>query len=1051
MRRQLSYAHAAELLGGSDSSVVKALDKLAGGLLLVATGGGSELAISLFDAKAEFATMGQGLVGGLKERLSGLNRFERTQRLTAAHSVIVLTAFFETVPKFARAMGEIPEKVKNDHGRAKAKLVKDRKKLGEQVYLATGKRLGSERTVSLAKVLLHSEVPTPEPHRTRQEMLDELCNFYRQLLDKLPEFRHDAQLWEELGPAVQAVLRQHDHRACRDFCTTALASYEAHLHRLAIEFPEVAYWISATDHRAIQHQLHRVEMSLSSLSRTMEELATGRSPDRRRRELAALYQDALSRPIVETGEVETGGLRIPLLAHAYIDPDFRAAEVTSRDRPHLESWWAERPARDNIGDFLTGYLTSNTATTRLLLVLGQPGSGKSVLTKVLAARLPAADFMVVRVVLREIPAEAALLDQIEFAIRDATHAQISWTELAGYTGDALPVVLLDGFDELLQTTGVSQSDYLEKIAEFQSRERIHGRPLAVILTSRTAVADRARIPADGVLAIRLEPFREEHVERWVSVWNDTNSDYLHSLGQHELSVAAVMDHEALATQPLLLLMLALYDADDNGLVRMRGGLRQAQLYESLLSAFAEREVRKARPDADEALLREEVDRELHRLSIVAFAMFNRGRLWTNEDELNSDFAALLGRVERRPATTGSFRAPLTASQIVVGKFFFIHEARAIQEGNKITTCEFLHATFGEFLVARLVYGELHDMATLAEAGASRMRQSMPEDSFLHALLSYAPLSARATTLHFLTALLRDSTPSRISVLRTLLLSLFHAALEARLTVGYVDYRPMALSVPARHAAYSANLLLLYSLVDEWFSGSDLFPRASDIIDAWRRQTLLWRAQLPEDGWSWLAVNLTVRRTWEEGRRNIRIAYKPSETVEYLAGPLWSLNEDPATPAITAWHRSNYGSIEMENTFVCDAHLDFLGHVLEPMARDFHTAFTTFAVLEQGRCVSAASALLRLWVVSSRRNTEELADAYDDCLKIALHAFAPFDVENQARYREALLRQFALDRERLPGTWRDRARLLLEKARVDPKTQEWAERAIVKLGFPLRGI
>jgi len=56
------------------------------------------------------------------------------------------------------------------------------------------------------------------------------------------------------------------------------------------------------------------------------------------------------------------------------------------------------------------------------------------------------------------------------------------------------VVLLDGFDELLQATGVSQSDYLLKLARFQQREADQGRPVIVLVTSRTAVADRVRYP-----------------------------------------------------------------------------------------------------------------------------------------------------------------------------------------------------------------------------------------------------------------------------------------------------------------------------------------------------------------------------------------------------------------------------------------------------------------------------------------------------------------------------------------------------------------------------
>ena len=92
-----------------------------------------------------------------------------------------------------------------------------------------------------------------------------------------------------------------------------------------------------------------------------------------------------------------------------------------------------------------------------MLLLGQPGAGKSVLTKVLAARLPTADFLPIRVVLRDVDATRDLQGQIEDALRSATSEDLRWRDVAEAAGGALPVVLLDGFDELLQATGVSQS------------------------------------------------------------------------------------------------------------------------------------------------------------------------------------------------------------------------------------------------------------------------------------------------------------------------------------------------------------------------------------------------------------------------------------------------------------------------------------------------------------------------------------------------------------------------------------------------------------------
>ncbi|MFD1052063.1 AAA family ATPase, partial [Kibdelosporangium lantanae] len=186
------------------------------------------------------------------------------------------------------------------------------------------------------------------------------------------------------------------------------------------------------------------------------------------------------------------GIHLPTLRTAYVNPDFRAAEAPGRLAE--EKWWGEQRVRTDIQTFLVGHLTSPQATEAPLLVLGQPGSGKSVLTQILAARLHASEFLTVRVVLREVPADTDLQEQIERSIRAVTGRTMTWHQLVETAGDALPVVMLDGFDELLQATGVSQSDYLEKVVAFQQREADQGRPVAVVVTSRISVADRARAP-----------------------------------------------------------------------------------------------------------------------------------------------------------------------------------------------------------------------------------------------------------------------------------------------------------------------------------------------------------------------------------------------------------------------------------------------------------------------------------------------------------------------------------------------------------------------------
>ncbi|MGH3720860.1 MAG: hypothetical protein ACRDRI_18830 [Pseudonocardiaceae bacterium] len=345
--------------------------------------------------------------------------------------------------------------------------------------------------------------------------------------------------------------------------------------------------------------------------------------------------------------------------------------MQTTERLAEERWWNEHPVRDDLEGFLLGDLTAPHATEAPLLVLGQPGSGKSLLTLVLAARLPPSEFLALRVALREVPADADLQAQIEHAIRTATGESMPWAALARSAGDALPVV--------------------------------------VLVTSRTAVADRAR-PALGMVAVRLEPFRDDQIARWLAVWNAANASSLAARGVRPLPTESVLAHAELARQPLLLLMLALYDADGNPLQREDAALGQAELYERLLTQFAEREVRKTAAALSATQFERAVDRELLRLSVVAFATFNRGRQWVTETELDADLPALLVEPGDRQRPPSGLRAELTAAEVVIGRFFFVHEARATRDATRLATYEFLHTTFGEYLIGRLITRELDDLA-----------------------------------------------------------------------------------------------------------------------------------------------------------------------------------------------------------------------------------------------------------------------------------------------------------------------------------------------------
>jgi hypothetical protein len=925
MRRSLSYADAARMLGGGDVALVKLLDRLSAFGLLAVPG------IDLIAACRELVRAGDELLTRLGERLRGVDRMTRTERLRAAHAIIVLTAYFDTLQD---VFADLPP------GYAVRIAAVD------QVSLAGGPADAGMRGIAGALVSVVPVQPASAlSHEARLELLE---SFYADICGHVAAYADGLAAWDGLDVAERDQLTARLRGLVPGL---AVARYEELFRRLAGECPEFGIWAGMFEHQATRAEFRS---GLAGLEDLLASIACERVPGKRIDALARTYRAALAKPIVPSGEVPEG-LRIPSLGEGYIDHRVRVAELSASSEPGHDSWWNDVPTRDDACRFLAAYLTSPAAQEVPLIILGQPGSGKSVLTRILAARLPATDFLPVRVELRAVPAEADLQDQIEFAVRSATGERVSWPRFVESGDGALPVVMLDGFDELLQATGVSQSDFLLRVLAFQEREADQGRPVAVIVTSRTAVADRARIP-HGAVAVRLEPFSAGQVSAWLAVWQRANAAPLGERGLRSLPAEVALSHRELAEQPLLLLMLALYDADANALQRAPAEIGRTELYGRLLREFASREVRKGAAGLPEDALERAVEAELLRLSLVAFAMFNRRSQWVSERDLDTDLSVLLDSPDRRPA--GAMRTQLTAAQLAVGRFFFVHESRATQGEARVQSYEFLHATFGEFLVARLVTRILAAIVAREEAAANSPLGGT-DDALLHALLSFAVLTARAPIVGFLGDLLGQMSAEQRKVLTRVLLRLHSRSLYQRTESAYNLYEPLALTVVARHAAWSANLVILAVLNAGEIRGSQLFPHENDPAAPWRNQSMMWRSQMTSDEWYGLCDAITLERTWDGSHRALRLRKDDRTQGVPPSDIYWTYNIPPGHPGrrgIITWGGHGLEYLQRKANFTAGKSDDFMMCAIQPAAEACQSASNVFVSLGADRPISAVQVL-----------------------------------------------------------------------------------------------
>ncbi|WP_159033078.1 hypothetical protein [Streptomyces fodineus] len=729
---------------------------------------------------------------------------------------------------------------------------------------------------------------------------------------------------------------------------------------------------------------------LAELGNLLSDFAGGHGP--------SPSQEALLR--VPIAALDAPGPRLPGLEEGYITPRFRLAGGPPHRRSGIASdkWWAGQPLHDDIERFLAAHVLGLPALLAPLVVLGHPGAGKSLLTKLLTARLPVGEFRPLRVELRHTPAELDIQAQLEHALKRTTGREVGWPNWSEAEKGPVPVVLLDGFDELLQAgaqkLGTARPwGYLREVEDFQRREARQGRPLIVIVTSRTVVADRAEIPSASQV-LRLEPFGEPEIERWLTVWNTTNADYFERHRLLPLTPEVLLPHRDLAAQPLLLLMLALYDAAGNALRLLENeGISSTELYDRLLGEFVGRQVAKEGPlpPAETAAA---VDRELHRLSVIALSMFHRGAQAISGEQADRDLRALV--------------APDDSSGLLFGRFFFVHEALAVVTEERLRSYEFMHATFGEHLAARLIDRALRRL----------VEGLMPlDDGELYALLSFAPLTDRSQLVQNLRGMLAawPAHHTRTS-LAPALIDLFRAAQWDPEHRTLVRYAPVRRRRAYRDAVYEVNLVLIAVLAADEVYASELVGADADVRDTWRQHALEWKGQLSEESWAALTMALHPERCRrpDEDHRDLRLTTRPAPFAGHDFNWLRALPPPTAVRSLSdvVEHRlsaSGTGDLIRRLSFAADLDVESLLHIAYPVLLQLPEAcLPQVSVMTDGRAQSPVQPFLAL-VTRDVYAPEDLPQLYLDCLT----GITRLPRAELGPYLEAVLRHLVDDAPALP--------------------------------------
>ena len=888
--RDLSYGEIRNWLTRHDKSASISVLNDGLGLLAVLTVLGLGVTPALITLAADLLKIKSELGTSVKRLLSRFNLetqnspSDRVQQMRVAYGLIACSAFFEAVERC------MPGAMREFH------LTKeDRTRLAASATGRTELRRQQVPGDLTSDLWTQPLLPFPHPTDNWDQQQRELSALFEALAVGLVAFLPCLAHWDEMNETA----RTTQINACKTVPTEALNCFEAQYTVLAADCHEFSVWARRQEYvmgqRRLDWGMHQLEQTIRSLYGYFQE----RESEESSTALRAWYTTQINKPILRERELSDdlpSGVTLPLKTDAFIPQYFKVTRYDPETPIGSEELWKSLPRREDLPDFLWGYIHSPQSELHPLVILGHPGSGKSLLTEIFAARLAASPFTPIRLVLRDITPDARIREQIDEQIARDIDPAVRWSHLRPTFATHPAVLIFDGYDELLQASGHVFANYLVDIQEFQHDEKDRSQAgVRTIITSRSTLIDKARLPK-GATVLRLLAFDEQQQGKWVDTWNAVNATGFRDNGITPFAIPATPAVLELAEQPLLLLMLAIYDSYGNPL-RARTTFSRAALYSELVGLFVHRECQKSQTfrDLTDDQQASTLTRLRKRLGVCALGMFNRQRLSITHQELEEDLSQF-GLSLLEP----DYVKRLGEADALFGGFFFVHRSQAMGADGQTTDArrvayEFLHNTFGEYLCAEFLLGRVFELAGDLTAMKLSPRMATYRERLLgdpnqlekswYACWISTSFNTRPVVVEMIQEIVRSGRDDNVRVGSDGIREfddLIHQHLACMLggdvvpgaMIELYSSSHRALPLLSRIATYSFNLLVVQCALhgDDYYAD---YRRLAEYVgkqDPWDRLVHLWLAALP-DGAQWpIGGLLYVERSTEGVHLRLRARF-----------------------------------------------------------------------------------------------------------------------------------------------------------------------------------
>ena len=386
--------------------------------------------LELLDVKDRLFSLGHKVYDFIVQKVE-LDYLDRTEQIRAAYALICYTAYFDAL------QDAFPNSVRN-----KLKLKIEKKKELFEESIETAETLQLPHTIHD----IHCKVFYADHVTSFSEIKEYLTEIYKRNCNNLIKMIREASIFDEE--------KKKDNQEFEELKQTleklpqkAIEVYEAQYIHLADQFNDFALFAQLQNFEGIHYAIEknrtalelvidttkRIDVGFSNLSNIINSIATNYNAiqvqdivdDLRKKYIALIHE-----PIIDDKEIksdnEVMSLKFPKIVDAFIPQSYKCLSYQRKDiKLEDVSVWNQIPVQHDLDKFFIRYLYSPDSIDYPMVILGQPGSGKSLLTKVLSAQLMSKSYTVIRIPLREVNAE----DGIDVLVESRSYRRTMKTSL----------------------------------------------------------------------------------------------------------------------------------------------------------------------------------------------------------------------------------------------------------------------------------------------------------------------------------------------------------------------------------------------------------------------------------------------------------------------------------------------------------------------------------------------------------------------------------------------------------------------------------------------